>query len=187
MNRFNKHAYLSFMAFAVFALPLQAAAMCSAKASTPVVDVGRVISRAAPDSDVPGYSQVGNVRFVLMTFVCENDRSALQLRFRETVGLGNNQLLRWDAANSSSAMRLRLTKASADGIQVDLLGEDQLAVPALNVVKDGMIVSLNLAPLHKSARTFTVEMQITGLIDKAFVPASAKTFSVSPIIEIINP
>jgi hypothetical protein len=187
MNIFDKHGCLLSVALAMLALPLQAAAVCTAKSSTPVVDVGRVVGRAAPDSDVPGYSQLGNTRFVLLTFICENDRSALQLRFRETVGLGNNQLLRWDAAKSGGAMRMRLTKATADGIQVDMLGEDQVAVPALNVVKDGMIVSLNLAPLHKSARTFTVEMQITGLVDKSFVPTSATTFAVTPVVELINP
>lgn len=187
MHILKKYLCLSITAIASVTLPLQAATICAAKSSTPGVDVGRVISQTGPDADVPGYRQVGNVRVVLLSFICENDRSALQLRFRETVGLGSNQLLRWDLAKSSGAMRLRLTKATADGVQVDMSGDDQVAVSALNIVKDGMVVSLNLAALHKPARSFTVEMQITGLVEKSFSPTSATSFSANPIVELINP
>ena len=187
MSIFTKFLGLFFTLLASGGFAADAMAMCTAKSSSPGVDVGRVINKAGPDSDVPGYRQVGNVRVVLLSFICESDRSTFQMRFRETIGLGSNQLLRWDVAKAIGALRMRLTKATADGVQVDMSGEDQVAVPALNIVKDGMIVSLNLAPLHKPARTFTVEMQITGMIEKSFNPASATSFTVSPTVELINP
>jgi len=171
---------------ALLVLPLGTKAECSVGFSSLLVDLGDTAFGTDAEADVPGYRRIGNSRAGILTVLCDADRAALQLVFGNVVS-GSRGLLKWDATRQAGAMQLRVTRATADGVQVNIVGADGTRLPGVNIVKDGEVITLDLTPLQKGARSFMLEVQMTGLVEKSFVPTMKTGFSMTPRVQLLNP
>jgi hypothetical protein len=181
MMSFNKYCLL-----ALSCLPCVTFAACEVHFVAPVVDLGRTVYQSAAISDVPGYKQVGSQRTGILSILCDADRATLQLRVGNLIA-ATDQLLRWDNGKAASAMKMRVSRATAEGIPINMTVDEKAPAPAVNIVKDGAVLNFDLLPVHNKARHFTVEFQLTGLMTSNFVPLGSTTFSMSPQVELLAP
>ena len=179
----STHKYLLLL---LSGLPCMAFAACEVHFVAPLVDLGRTVYQSGAVSDVPGYRQVGSQRTGILSILCDADRASLQLRVGNLMA-ATDQLLRWDHGKSAGAMKMRVSRATADGIPINLTLDEKPPVPAVNIVKDGSVLVFDLAPVHHKARHFTVDFQLTGLMAHKFVPAADTTFTMSPQVELLAP
>lgn len=178
---FNKYCLL-----ALSCVPCVTFAACEVHFIAPVVDLGRTVYQASAISEVPGYKQVGSQRTGILSILCDADRAALKLRVGNLIA-ATDQLLRWDNGKAASAMKIRVSRATAEGIPINMTVDEKVPTPAVNIVKDGTLLHFDLSPVHNKARHFTVEFQLTGLMANGFVPVSNTTFTMSPQVELLAP
>lgn len=163
-----------------------AAAECQVQFTSAELHLGSVIPGALADSEWPGWRQFGGARTALLTVSCDAPRASLRLRLGQLAPAGD-RLLRWDAVQPASAMRLRAGRATADGVPVALVVDDQPAAVAVDLARDGAVLALQLAPLGRPARQFAVEIEARGLLGRDFAPTAATTLTLKPQVELLEP
>lgn len=163
-----------------------AAARCEVVFSTPQVELGQAGVAQLLESDVPGFRQLGATRTGVLSVQCDTARTALRLRFSQLVARGN-RLLRWSPSGSAGALQLRIAHATADGTPVLIDAAGQQAVATVDIERDNALVGLDLHSLPGGAKRFTLEVQMTGLVEEAFRPTGRTDFSVSPTVEVLDP
>lgn len=166
-------------------MPTVVAAECQVRFLQPSIDLGTSIYSSAAESDYAGFRQIGGPRTAMLSVACDVDRTTLRLAFVNIAPLEKG-LLRWDGAQSSGALVLRVVRATAEGIPVNMVLAEKPPASAVDIAKDGEILGVDLSGIHK-ARNFNFEIQMVGLVRKSFVPTRQTTYSMTPRVQLLDP
>lgn len=123
----------------------------------------------------------------LLSGSCSGSGNAARIRIAVD-GLGpaaSDGLLAWPNAQGVAArMRLRVLRASVDGVAVPLSLTGMAAAPgfaALPLKQDGVVeLDLSALPPPAGPRRFVLTMQLDGLVPADYRPSSATVFRFTP-------
>jgi len=188
MSSIGRHAVRTAALVACLAGADISHAACELHFAAPHLDLGTIVAGKGTRSETGEYRQVGAPRPAVLLITCDADRSALRLRVLNVeTRQADLKLLRWDFAQPSGALRLRVVRALANEIPVELAVDGKAPVAAVDIDRNASVLSFDLAPVRSRARRFALEMQVTGFVADAFVPNGATTFSANPSIELLDP